>query len=204
MSNHSSQAFSELDSVNDVIQVISGDGRFDHSHSHSHKCRHHHHNHCHKSEKDEVKSQSEDILRHLKSFWIVVPFICLFIMKEAVVHSTGVWVLVSLCVTSLYLNSRLKGATQGFEPPIYAFLTSIFICGTVCLFFYILHFRRNEIHLGLFCIPNKIPSEDWISLLWAVIIVDFSLKIFTIFLKSLVVFLASHRLFQISTQVSLA
>lgn len=200
MSNHTLQAFSEIDSVNDVIQVISGDGKFDHSHSHGHKCRHHHHDHSHKDGKDEVKPQSEDILRHLKSFWIVIPFICLFIFKEAVVHSTGVWVLVSLCITSLYLNSRLRGATQGFEPPIYALLTSIFVCGTVCLLFYLLHFRKNEIHFGLFCMPNKIPSDDWISLLWAVIIVDFSLKIFTIFLKSLVVFLTSHRLFQISTQ----
>lgn len=138
MSSHKSQDFSELDSVgmcstnnprnfsDDMIQVISSDGKSNRSHSHGPKCRHHHHNHSHINEKDDIKSQSEDIFRHLKSFWIVIPFTCLFLFKEAAIHSIGMyfsslihllhlglWVLISLCVTSFYLNSRLKGATQG-------------------------------------------------------------------------------------------
>ncbi|VUZ39600.1 unnamed protein product [Hymenolepis diminuta] len=184
----------------DMIQAISSDGKSNRRHSHGSNCRHHHHNHSHINEKDEIKSQSEDIFRHLKSFWIGIPFACLFLFKEAAIHSVGLWVLISLCVTSFYLNSRLKGATLGFEPPIYAFLMSIFICGIVCLLFYLLSFRKNEIYFGLLCMPNKIPSDDWISLLWAVIIVDFSLKIFTIFVKSFVVFLTSHRFLLISTR----
>ncbi|VDL18758.1 unnamed protein product [Hymenolepis diminuta] len=87
MSNHKSQDFSELDSVDDMIQAISSDGKSNRRHSHGSNCRHHHHNHSHINEKDEIKSQSEDIFRHLKSFWIGIPFACLFLFKEAAIHS---------------------------------------------------------------------------------------------------------------------
>ncbi|VDD81270.1 unnamed protein product [Mesocestoides corti] len=86
-----------------------------------------------------------------------------------------------------------------FEPPIYALAASIIICASVVFMHYVWVFRENEIYLGLICFPNKIPSDDWVSLLWAVIVVDFSLKIFTMFVKSLLIFLSSKSM-RISTR----
>ncbi|KAM7541333.1 hypothetical protein Aperf_G00000021535 [Anoplocephala perfoliata] len=202
MSSQKSQAFSELESLDEIIQAVSVGPKSDHDHSHHPECCHHHqHNHSHGNNEDDLRSQSTDMnSKHLRSFWIVVPFIILFLLKEAVLHSTGLWVLISLFVSSFYLNSRVTNATQGFERPIYALVMSAFICANICLMYYLSSFRGKEYYLGLFCMPNLIPSGDWISLLWAMIMVDVSLKIFTIFFKSIVVFLASRRFFHISTR----
>ncbi|CDS40121.1 RING finger and transmembrane domain containing protein [Echinococcus multilocularis] len=209
MADHKAQAPSYLGSIENMTQAISGDAKPSHSHGHCHShhkvhsgCDYpqphlHNHGYC---QQDEPKiNPDEAISRNLRPLWIVIPFLLLFLLKEAVLHSTGLWVLVSLFVSSYYLNTRLANATQGFEPPIYALVASVIVCATLIFMHNVWIFKKNKIYLGLFCMPNAIPSSDWVSLLWAVIVVDFSLKILTIFIKSILVYF-SPRFFHISTR----
>ncbi|EUB57647.1 RING finger and transmembrane domain-containing protein 2 [Echinococcus granulosus] len=195
-----------------MTQAISGDAKPSHSHGHCHshhkvhsECDYpqphlHNHRYC---QQDEPKINPDEVIsRNLRPLWIVIPFLLLFLLKEAVLHSTGLWVLVSLFVSSYYLNTRLTNATQGFEPPIYALVASVIVCATLIFMHNVWIFKKNEIYLGLFCMPNAIPSSDWVSLLWAVIVVDFSLKIITIFIKSVLIYF-SPRFFHISTRNAL-
>ncbi|KAL5962447.1 RING finger and transmembrane domain-containing protein 2 [Taenia solium] len=180
-----------------------GDAIPSHSHGHYHsKCDYqqpHKHNHVYYQQDEQKITPDEIVSKNLRSIWIVVPFLLLFFLKEAVLHSTGLWVLVSLFVTSYYLNTRLTNATQGFEPPIYVLVASVIVCTALIFMHNVWIFKKNKIYLGLFCVPNTIPSGDWISLLWAVIVVDFSLKILTIFIKSVLVCF-TPRFFHISTR----
>ncbi|VDM33018.1 unnamed protein product [Hydatigera taeniaeformis] len=209
MADRKLEASSELDLLEDMIHPISGDMKPSHIHEHRHlhqelrsKCDHHqpHQNNHSYCQQDEPKITPDELVStNIKSLWIVIPFLILFLLKEAALHSTGLWVLVSLFVSSYYLNTRLTNATQGFEPPIYALVTSLIVCAALVLMHNIWIVKRNKIYLGLFCVPNAIPSSDWVSLLWAVIVVDFSLKIITIFIKSVLVYF-TPRLFHISTR----
>lgn len=145
MSTQKSQTFSELESLgmyssnsssyslDDMIESISGNPKSDHDHSNYSQCchhhhHHHHHNHSHGNSEDDPRPHSNDMdSRHFKSFWIMIPFLILFLLKEAILHSTGMffpfchchcvglWLLVSLFVSSFYLNSRLTNATQGVK-----------------------------------------------------------------------------------------
>ncbi|KAL5111730.1 RING finger and transmembrane domain-containing protein 2 [Taenia crassiceps] len=207
MADYKAEAFSELDSIENIIHTISGDDKPHHSHEHcySHRELHpncsdqqsHQNDHC---QQDEQKITPDEIVsKNLRSLWIVIPFLLLFLLKEAMLHSTGLLVLVSLFVSSYYLNTRLTNATLGFEPPIYALVASVIVCAALIFMHNIWIFKKNKIYLGLLCVPNAIPSGDWVSLLWAVIAVDFSLKIITIFVKSVLVYF-TPRAFHISTR----
>uniref|UniRef100_A0A0X3NMG6 RING finger and transmembrane domain-containing protein 1 n=1 Tax=Schistocephalus solidus TaxID=70667 RepID=A0A0X3NMG6_SCHSO len=139
-----------------------------------------------------VQSMRKVFFSNPKNLFIAIPFLILFLLKIALEHSDGIWSVICLSMSFFYINQRIKNAACKFEPKWLACSTSaVGLLGLLCLQ---CAFRKEGVYRSLFCAPSYISSDDWVGLLWSILVTDFSLKLITMFLKSIVIALSPRPL----------
>ncbi|BHF59397.1 RING finger and transmembrane domain-containing protein 2 [Sparganum proliferum] len=150
---------------------------------------------CHSSACKKQRScarHEESLFSNPKNLLVSIPFFVLFLLKIALEHSEGIWSVICLTMSFFYINQRIKNAACKFEPTWLACSTStIGLLGLVCLQ---CAFHKEGVYRSLFCAPSYIPSDDWVGLLWSILVTDFSLKLITMFFKSILIALSPRPL----------